>query len=653
MTDGVSGVESRANSEDVAKTGNDALDSLLSGTRWVSDSGSNITTISFSFPDENSNFSEDPDLGYGTSGNEPHTGLAGLSEYGQGLFLSAIANLQTFTNLAFTQVPDEGDSAGTIRVAFTGITDNDSVAFAYLPGAYQAAGDIWVLSENHTEDDTDFLQTLTHELGHALGLKHPHEAEGGFPQIASGLDGMDYTVMSYNISMRYANATFADLFPQTYMYGDILTLQHMYGVDTVTTAGTDTYTYDLNERYYATVWDYGGNDTIAISGTGKSVKLDLTPGSWSNVGTTIKFFGDGESWDDKDSLFIAPDTIIENATASDGDDTLQGNDASNKLRGNDGADKLYGAAGADVLFSGNGDDIAMGGSGNDFLWAGAGDTGDDVSAGGAGDDVVAGGAGNDFLIGGGLDDGNNMDVAAANEDSTDDGNDTIFGGSGDDTLLGGGWDDGAGNDDGNYDDGEAVVSGTSNDAIWAGAGNDLIIAAAGNDALGGGTGDDTINGGDGNDTIYGGVDGGDTGVNDVIDGGNGNDVIFSAAGNDSVVGGAGNDEIFSGGGTDTVDGGSGNDTLWGGGGNDDFTGGSGDDLFIFEAGHGDDTITDFDIGDDSINLAEVTAAFADTASVIAAASQVSGGISIDLGGGDSLTLEGLSLNDLDQVTFIL
>lgn len=652
MTDGVSGVESAANARDVSASGNNIIDGILSGTAWVTNAGSDVTTLSFSFPTANSLFSEDPDRGYDTSGQEPHTGLDGLSEYGQSLFLLALNNLQSFSKLAFTQVDDEAQSAGTIRVAFTGLMDEDSVAWAYLPGNYQAAGDIWVLSENHSEDDVDFIQTLFHELGHALGLKHPHEAEGDFPTIAAEYDGIDFTVMSYNISGRYANAEAADLFPQTYMYADILALQHIYGVDTETTAGADTYLYDLNQRYYATVWDYGGNDTIQISGSGKSVKVDLTPGSWSNVGTTITFFGGGDSWQDSNSLFITPDTIIENAVGADGDDTLQGNDAANNLKGNAGADKLYGGAGADILVSGAGADVADAGAGSDTLWAGAGDAGNDTMIGGAGNDIIGGGAGSDLLIGDNADDGPVMQLLAVNGDADINGNDIIFGGSGDDTILGGGWRDAAVSDNGQYDAGEAVTDGAGNDVIWSGSGADLIIATAGNDVLGGGIGMDTINAGGGNDLIYGGAAGG-VNASDVIDAGAGNDLVFAGAGNDSVSGGAGNDELFTGAGNDTVDGGAGVDTLWGGGGDDVFSGGDGADLFIFSSGHGHDTVTDFNVNDDILQLTDTATDFVDAASVIAAATSVSGGVSIDLGGGDSLTLDGISIADLSDVSFIL
>lgn len=671
MTDGVSGVNSSPPTTNVAPSGNAVIDGLLTDTKYRSDTGSDTYTISFSFPNADSVFSTDPNGGYGTEGNEPHTGLAGLSTYAQGLFLDAIQQLERYTNLSFTQVDDSGGSAGTIRVAYTGIED-EGVAFAYLPGAFPAAGDIWIVSRNHGEDDFDFKHTLLHELGHALGLKHSFETEGDFPAIASNLEGVDYTVMSYSVSARFPNATQTDLFPTTYMYADILALQYLYGVDTETTGGADTYSYSLTERYLETIWDYGGIDTLTISGSGKAVNLDLTPGSWSNVGTDILYSDGNTNWTDSQTLYITPDTIIENATAADGDDTLRGNSAANILRGEAGADKLYGedgsdklrggegadfllgGAGADTLTGGTGADISIGEGGNDALFAGSGDTGDDTLVGSVGNDTLGGSAGNDFLIGGGADDGATAHFVETNGDSTEDGSDVIFGGSGNDTLLGGGWDDGAGTDNGVYNDGEAVTTGLGNDALWAGTGNDLVIAAAGNDALGGGAGDDTLQGGIGNDTLYGGRgDGADTGTNDLIDGGAGDDQIFASAGNDSVRGGSGDDNIFSGGGNDTVDGEAGADTLWGGGGNDRFTGGAGSDLFVFEAGHGDDTVTDFDVNEDRLQLSATTTDFTDAQSVIDASTSTGSGVRIDLGGGDSLVLQGVSLADLSNVTFIL
>jgi Ca2+-binding RTX toxin-like protein len=120
---------------------------------------------------------------------------------------------------------------------------------------------------------------------------------------------------------------------------------------------------------------------------------------------------------------------------------------------------------------------------------------------------------------------------------------------------------------------------------------------------------DTINGGDGDDKIYGGSQ---------IDGGN--DVLNGDVGNDTINGNGGIDIIDGGNGADVIDGGAGNDTITGGRGQDDMTGGAGSDTFIFVGGTGNDghgfdntttltavgndadVITDFDSGNDVIDL---------------------------------------------------
>ena len=83
--------------------------------------------------------------------------------------------------------------------------------------------------------------------------------------------------------------------------------------------------------------------------------------------------------------------------------------------------------------------------------------------------------------------------------------------------------------------------------------------------------------------------GGGSGGADLLSGGDGNDIIFGQAGNDTLNGGAGNDILL---------GGMGNDTL---------TGGAGADTFMYVKGEtGNDTITDFNIGEgDVIDLSDL------------------------------------------------
>ncbi len=53
---------------------------------------------------------------------------------------------------------------------------------------------------------------------------------------------------------------------------------------------------------------------------------------------------------------------------------------------------------------------------------------------------------------------------------------------------------------------------------------------------------------------------------------------------------------------DTIDGGTGSDTIEGGKGNDVLTGGAGKDVFIYNSGDGNDTITDYTVGDDTLKV---------------------------------------------------
>ena len=53
---------------------------------------------------------------------------------------------------------------------------------------------------------------------------------------------------------------------------------------------------------------------------------------------------------------------------------------------------------------------------------------------------------------------------------------------------------------------------------------------------------------------------------------------------------------------DTIDGGTGSDTIYGGKGNDVLTGGTGKDVFIYNSGDGNDTITDYTVGEDTLKV---------------------------------------------------
>jgi Ca2+-binding RTX toxin-like protein len=124
---------------------------------------------------------------------------------------------------------------------------------------------------------------------------------------------------------------------------------------------------------------------------------------------------------------------------------------------------------------------------------------------------------------------------------------------------------------------------------------------------------------------------------DTLDGGPGNDLLQGGARPDILTGGDGFDTLVGGGGRDVLNGGAGNDALRGGAGDDVIVTGAGMDRVFFGGGDGADTVSDFTLGTDRIQLVGVT-----TAQVTATARTVGGvsGLELRLPGGETLFIEG-------------
>ena len=194
-------------------------------------------------------------------------------------------------------------------------------------------------------------------------------------------------------------------------------------------------------------------------------------------------------------------------------------------------------------------------------------TGQAVAMVGQGDDLLRGGAGFDVIHGQG-------------------GSDSIFGGADDDLIFGG-----TGND---WLSGDA-----QNDVIYGDAGGDDIIGGSGFDTAYGGNGSDWISGGSGEDKSFGQADA---------------DFLQGDAGNDELYGGGASDILFGGSEADTMAGDAASDLLRGDLGADVLTGGDGADVFLYRYFSDSkvnasqrDTITDFEVGVDKIDLCNMDA----------------------------------------------
>ena len=112
-------------------------------------------------------------------------------------------------------------------------------------------------------------------------------------------------------------------------------------------------------------------------------------------------------------------------------------------------------------------------------------------------------------------------------------------------------------------------------------------------------------------------------------------VLESGNGKDMLQGNAGND---------VLDGGNGADTLIGVAGDDLLTGGRGPDCFVFAQGFGDDTITDFNIHTDRLNIGDIFGS-TDLSSI---ASATGDGVLLEFASG-SLSLTGLTLDQVANI----
>jgi len=355
------------------------------------------------------------------------------------------------------------------------------------------AGDVFLNANSDAKNLTLFepgssgYLLLMHELGHALGLKHPHDDGGtGRPKLSEiGLGDLDFdwgTIMAY--TNEYDDPEY---FPITPMMLDVLALRALYGPNMSTNAGDDTH---LVRAYgvYSTLWDAGGHDTIDVSGSIRGWYIYLPDEPVSR--TDPVSIGMATPVDELD--LDAPQSLtwlmgdIEDVRGSAQGDIIYGNPLHNRLSG------------------GGGDDYVDGWDGNDTLDGGAGD---DEVWGGLGDDSISDPSGSNYLRG-------------------EEGNDRIVGGSGFDDINGNMGDDTCSGGDGQ----DWVVGGKDNDSLSGGADYDLVYGNLGNDTCDGGDGNDIVRGGQGDDMVLGGA---------------GDDYVSGDKGDDTVTGGRGADTFHS------------------------------------------------------------------------------------------------------------
>lgn len=421
----------------------DDYTAILGGGGWSGEPGT-PAVVTYSFADVPARrWTEDPGDGAAIQSTFRAFGSGHMDVARLGLARWAEAS-----GIRFVEVAEgEGDivffsydfTAGTDHVTNSGwayYPGRDTWTTDYGSGSFGGAlaGDIAINSGRL--DSSGLLDTIMHEIGHAIGLKHPFS---GDIRIEPALDTYVNTLMSYDDGPDDAQLGILDRDASRYLYGPSDFVAS-------TSGGIEHFTLQAAAGRTVQVWGHAASRIF-----GSSLRDDITAGAGDDM--VVGFEGD--------------DTLRDGV----GNDTLIGGQGNDRIIGGPGNDRLVGDKasfgdpdGSDTAdYSASSTDIEVT-LGNAF-WTGSAwvnligaDVGQDELDGfeniltGRGNDTITGNARDNLIRGG----------AGNDTVNAEDGEDTVFGGDGSDQLLGG-------------PQADALVGGSGSDHLSGGTGNDILI----------------------------------------------------------------------------------------------------------------------------------------------------------------------------------
>ncbi len=254
---------------------------------------------------------------------------------------AAFAYYEKILNVDFVEVASD---TGNINFAMN--TQAASAGYAYSPQSLYGKTYVYLAknqatNSSFTEGSYGWL-TMIHEIGHAMGLKHPgdYNAGGGggeSPFLPAALDSKRYSAMSYNQPADIP----AGVHARTMMLYDIGALQYLYGTGN---NANQTFAFgDADTNTLQTLWANGDANTLDFSSTTSAANLtiNLNDGEFSSLGALAN------------NLALAYGARIDTLRLGSGNATVTGNEHGNDVYLKDGLVTFTGGSGNDrMIFSG-------------------------------------------------------------------------------------------------------------------------------------------------------------------------------------------------------------------------------------------------------------------------------------------------------------
>jgi len=257
--------------------------------------------------------------------------------------LEIFDKIEHIINLEFLKT-DEIDQPFVISVMSNEQGNTD--AYSYFPSTQFSVGsDIFLDNDrlnpemlSHSKTNYDY-EVIVHELGHALGLKHPFAPLGNNEYVLPTFeDSSPLTAMTYSLNQSYFNGEFRPF--------DYLTLVGIYGINPAFNGGDTVYRFDSSSGTF--IIDGGGYDLIDTSNYALDAFIDLRENSHSYLGLENKYVSAALQ------MTISENSMIEDVITGSGNDHVIGNLLNNKIK------------------TGGGDDLVFPGEGRDLIELGAG-----------------------------------------------------------------------------------------------------------------------------------------------------------------------------------------------------------------------------------------------------------------------------------------